>query len=142
MAQFTAKTTNSEQAMYFLSLMSCAIIKLKSRMFFTCKKLVFSDFTRKKNFCSWKWGGGWRGGGLVLFFIIIPVNSLKNNKKLMNNLYLKHIQWKFSDYLEFSFLDFPEFLLFEKENVIYFSQVPHVYDHIVRYHRFPWWSFW
>ena len=88
-AQFTAKTTNSEKAIYFLLLMSCAIIKLKSCMFFSCKKLVFSDFTWKKSFAP---GNGGGGGGLVLFFIIIPVNSLKNNKKLMNNLYLKHIQ--------------------------------------------------
>ena len=34
-AQFTAKTTNSEKT-YFLSLMSCSINKLKSLMLFTC----------------------------------------------------------------------------------------------------------
>ena len=44
-AQFTAPFT-SEKAMYFLSLISCSINKLKSHIF-TCK--------------SWKWLGG--GGG-------------------------------------------------------------------------------
>ena len=48
-AQFTAPFT-SEKAMYFLSLISCSINKLKSHIF-TCK--------------SWKWwvGGGGGGGG-------------------------------------------------------------------------------
>ena len=59
-AQLTAKTTNSEKTIYFLSLMSCSINKLKSRMLFTCKKCMFSNFTWKKYFCSKKWG---RGGG-------------------------------------------------------------------------------
>ena len=57
-AQFTAKTTNSKKAIYFLSLMSCLINKLKSHMFFTWKNFMFSDFTWKKNFCSRKWWGG------------------------------------------------------------------------------------
>ena len=35
--QFTAKTTNSEKAIYFLSLISCSISKLKSQFLFTCK---------------------------------------------------------------------------------------------------------
>ena len=59
-AQFTAKITNSEKAIYFLSLMPCSINKLKSHMFFTCKNFMFSDFTWKKIFCSRKWWG--RGG--------------------------------------------------------------------------------
>ena len=46
--QFTAKTTNSEKAIYFLSPMSYSIHKLKSHMLFTCKHFLFSDFTRKK----------------------------------------------------------------------------------------------
>ena len=46
-AQFTAPFT-SEKAMYFLSLISCSINKLKSHIF-TCK--------------SWKWWGGGGGGG-------------------------------------------------------------------------------
>ena len=37
-AQFTAKITNSEKAVYFLSLMSCSINTLQSHMFFTCKR--------------------------------------------------------------------------------------------------------
>ena len=51
--QFTAKTTNSEKAIYFLSLISCSISKLKSHFLFTCKsftKILFSDLTWKKFF--------------------------------------------------------------------------------------------
>ena len=48
-AQFTVKTTNSERAVYFLSLMSCSINKLKSRMLLTCTNFIFFDFTSKKN---------------------------------------------------------------------------------------------
>ena len=39
-AQFTAKTTNSEKAIYFLSLMSYLINKLKSQTLFTCRNLI------------------------------------------------------------------------------------------------------
>ena len=49
-AQFTAKTTNSEKTIYFLSLTSYSINKLKSRMLYTCKKFMFSNFTQKKYF--------------------------------------------------------------------------------------------
>ena len=35
--RLTAKTTNSEKAIYFLSLISCSINKLKSHILFTCK---------------------------------------------------------------------------------------------------------
>ena len=66
-AQFTAKTTNSEKTIYFLSLMSYSINKLKSQMLFTYKNLMFSNFTKGKIFCSRKWwgeaGGGHGGGG-------------------------------------------------------------------------------
>ena len=55
-AQFTAKTTNSEKAIYFLSLMPCSINKLKPHMLFTCKNFMSFDFTWKKN-CSRKWWG-------------------------------------------------------------------------------------
>ena len=47
-AQFTAKTTNSEKAISFLPLIPCFINKLKSSMFFTCKNFMFFDFTWKK----------------------------------------------------------------------------------------------
>ena len=47
-AQFTAKTTNSEKAISFLPLIPCSINKLKSSMFFTCKNFMFFDFTWKK----------------------------------------------------------------------------------------------
>ena len=60
--QFTAKTTNSEKAIYFLSLMSCSINKLKSRKFFTCKNFVFRFYVEKQN-CAPVNGGGGGGGG-------------------------------------------------------------------------------
>ena len=44
-AQFTAKTTNSEKAIYFLTLMPCSINRLKPHMLFSCK-----NFKRKKIF--------------------------------------------------------------------------------------------
>ena len=47
---FTAKTANSEKTIYFLSLMSCSINKLKPQMLFTCKNFMFSNFTQKKKF--------------------------------------------------------------------------------------------
>ena len=47
-AQFIAKTTNSERPIYFLSLMSCSINKLKPHMLFTCKNFMFSDLTWEK----------------------------------------------------------------------------------------------
>ena len=48
-AQYTAKTTDSEKVFYFSSLMSCSMIKLKPHIFFNCKNFIFSDFTWKKN---------------------------------------------------------------------------------------------
>ena len=62
-AQITAKITNSEKAIYFLSLMPCLINTLKSHMFFTCKNFMFSDFTLKKNILLQEMGGG---GGIPL----------------------------------------------------------------------------
>ena len=59
-AQFTDKTINSERPIYFLSLMSCSINKLKSHMLFTCKNFKFSDLTWEKDFCTRKWWGDWR----------------------------------------------------------------------------------
>ena len=48
--------------------MSCSMNKVKSHILFTYKKCMFSDFTRKKMFCSkmvGEWGGGrgWGGDG-------------------------------------------------------------------------------
>ena len=63
-AQFTAKTTNSEKAIYFLSLISCSINKLKSHILFTCKSLtklfMLFDLTWKKIFLLQEMVGGWR----------------------------------------------------------------------------------
>ena len=43
-AQFIAKRTNSEKAIYFLTVMSCSINKLKSYMLFTCKNFRYFNF--------------------------------------------------------------------------------------------------
>ena len=59
--QFTAKTINSEKAIYFLSLMSCSIKKLKFHTFFTCNSFIFSDCSWKKSLLSEMVGVG--GGG-------------------------------------------------------------------------------
>ena len=50
-AQFTARMTKWEKAVYFLSLMSCSISKFKSHMFFTCKTFMFR-FYLGKNFAA------------------------------------------------------------------------------------------
>ena len=61
-AQFTAKAKNSEKAVSFLSLMSCSMNKFKSRKF-SHVNILFSDFTRKKNFFTPGNGGGGVGEG-------------------------------------------------------------------------------
>ena len=43
-AQFTTTTTNSKKAVYFLSIISYSVNKLKVYMLFTSKNLVFSNF--------------------------------------------------------------------------------------------------
>ena len=64
-AQFTAKMSNSERAIYFLWLKSCSVNKLtcyswhvKSDMLFTCKNVMFSYFTWKKVFTPGNDGAG------------------------------------------------------------------------------------
>ena len=80
-AQYTGKSTNSEKAIYFLSLMSCSINKLKSHMFFAFKKFMFSDFMWKKIFAARNGGGRWTGAPLPPFstdlVCVIPIRSLK-----------------------------------------------------------------
>ena len=51
-AQFTAKTTNSEKAISFLSLIFCSTNNLKSRMLLTCKDFckVFRLYMENKTF--------------------------------------------------------------------------------------------
>ena len=61
-AQFIAKTTNSEKAISFLSLMSCSIKKLKS-VLHIYKILCFPILLGKKNFAPGNVGegeGAWR----------------------------------------------------------------------------------
>ena len=59
-AQFAAETTNSEKALYFLSLMSCLIKKLKYHM-------LFRFYVDKDFFAPGNGGGGGGGGGYVHF---------------------------------------------------------------------------
>ena len=82
-AQFTAKTTNPEKAVYYLSLMSRSINKLKSIFeTFTCKNFMFSDFMWKKKFAPGNGarGGDWRfkyltGLGLILLYTVFTRSS-------------------------------------------------------------------
>ena len=46
-AQFSGRKTNLEKAIYFFSIMSFSINKLKSHLFFTCKNLCFVVLCRK-----------------------------------------------------------------------------------------------
>ena len=56
-AKFTAKTTNSEIAIYFLSLMFYSINKLKFHMLFTFTNVMFPILRRKKVFAPGNGGG-------------------------------------------------------------------------------------
>ena len=47
-ALFTAKMTNPEKTIHFISLVSCSISKLKSQMLFTCKNFVCRFYVEKK----------------------------------------------------------------------------------------------
>ena len=47
-AESTAKTTNLEKIIYFLSLMSFSINRLKSCILFSCKKFVFWFYVEKE----------------------------------------------------------------------------------------------
>ena len=58
-AEFIAKTPNSEEAIYFLSLTSCSINKLKSHMLLTCKNLMFLILGEKKILLN-EMVGAWR----------------------------------------------------------------------------------
>ena len=59
-AQFTAKTTNSEKVIYLLSLMTCSTNKLKHHKFFICKSFMFFQFYVKKKKSPENGGGGWK----------------------------------------------------------------------------------
>ena len=81
-AQFTAKMTNSEKTIYFLSLMSYSINKLKS---------VFR-FLRGKNFAPGSGGGGGAGApsapppfpyGLVMYRYILSYHAGEDKIQLL-----------------------------------------------------------
>ena len=78
-AQFTAKTRNPEKAIYFLSLISCSINKLKSRTLFTCKNFLLSDF-------FFPGYGGCRGAGADADTRINT--NCHNQRGISGNLYL------------------------------------------------------
>ena len=70
-AQFAARTTNPEKDIYFLSLKSYSINKLKSHMFFTCKNVMFLILGDKKLFASGKAGG-------LAIYLVHAQHFLKN----------------------------------------------------------------
>ena len=51
-AEFTAKTTNSEKTIYFLSRMYWSINKLTPHMLFTCKNFLLTSFKSLQLNCS------------------------------------------------------------------------------------------
>ena len=59
-AQFTAKTSNLEKAIYVWSLIFCSINIVKSHILLTSKNFMFYGFMWKTFFYSRKWLGGWR----------------------------------------------------------------------------------
>ena len=101
-AQFKAKTTNSEKAIYFLSIMSCSIKKLKSHLLFTCKNFMFYDFMWKKSFAPGNGEGDWCPPPCPPFstalenFVIINlhlINSCNEKKNIHYKNVVNLIQW-------------------------------------------------
>ena len=86
-AQFTAKTTNCWKAIYFLSVMSCSIIKL-SYVILHVKTLCFPILHGKKFFTLGNDGaGGGGGGGLVAYYappFLYGPEYLLDNRLLVN----------------------------------------------------------
>ena len=80
-AEFTAKTTNSELAIYFLLLMSCSINKHKFYILFTCKNFcenfVF-QFNMEKSFPGSGVGGDgvpWPPFSTALIYTYIHIDA-------------------------------------------------------------------
>ena len=86
-AEFSAKTTNIEKTIYFLSLMSFSINGLKPHILFSCKNFMFSDYAWKKLSAPGN-GGGRRVGApspppptpppLRTFSTVLPYSYLTN----------------------------------------------------------------
>ena len=78
-AQFAAETTNSEKVLYFLSLMSCLIKKLKYHMLFTSENFMFSDFTWTKTFLLQEMVVVVVGEGGMYIFVAINASKVVPN---------------------------------------------------------------
>ena len=89
-ALFTAKMTNPEKAIYFLSLVSCSISKLKSQMLFTCKNFVCRFYVKKK---FW-----WPGPRFILpaNIYLFKVNNKSTRKRceIFSKLTIKTPEWR------------------------------------------------
>ena len=72
--QFTAKTTNLENAISLLSLMPCSMNELKSHWLFSCKYFMFSDIMCKENFYCRKWWGA--NAIIILLFYYTKLNHI------------------------------------------------------------------
>ena len=122
--QFIAK----EQIIYFLSLMSCSINKLKFHMLLSCKNFMFSNFTRKKKNCFRKWW--WWGGGLGwLASPCVPVPYLPTAVTLFKIFYqILYFDFKFFSFFSQMFssnCNIKYFILISMKNSIrwYFFQI-------------------
>ena len=73
--QFTAKMTNLEKAIYFLSIRSCSINRLKSHLLFTHKNFLFYDFIWNFIILLQEMVGERRGRGRVLALFCSPAAS-------------------------------------------------------------------
>ena len=122
-AQFTAKATNSEKAIY---VMCCSINKLKFQMLISCKNFMFSVFTWKKKLLpemvGWEYGGGSGtpcppfSTTLKVLMAVITLNDLNNTQvsklilvitgKARNSLLVWPLSaWKDHARVEFTFRD-------------------------------------
>ena len=109
--QFTAKMTNLEKAIYFLSIRSCSINRLKSHWLFTRKNFMFYDFIWNfiillQEMVGERWGGG---GGLALFcspgaspahlFVYGPALYWKTTLTIWPNMKARGQKSQFSNFL-------------------------------------------
>ena len=67
-AQITAKTTNLEKAIYFLSLMPCSMNKLLSLTYYSHVEILFSNFMWKKRYLLQEMVRDWRPPASLLLY--------------------------------------------------------------------------